>query len=186
MYASTHPPQAFGLTITPVKGPATIGSTQAVTVWNLGHHNLQVTMSAREIIRTKEGKCQVAPRDATWARVTPARFTLQPNHHQQTILHITGTPSPGEHDLVAWATTPAGTTQVGRTILHTDASVGSQFLVRVPGPQTSTQAPCVSLATPQHAMSDFPVLPTALAAIATLALLLAVWAVLLRKRRRAA
>lgn len=177
------PPTAFGLTITPVKGPASINSAQQVTVWNLGTHSLDVTMSAREIIRTA-GKCHVAPHDATWARVTPEHFILKPGTHRPATL-IIDTTSPGQHDLVAWATTPTGTAQVGRTTVQTNAALGSQFLVRVPGIPTSTQAPCVSLA-PQHSMSDFPVLPTALAAIATLALLLAVWAVLLRKRRRAA
>jgi hypothetical protein len=146
---TTHP-SAFGLTVSPVKTRASVNTNHTVTVYDQGHKPLVITMSAQEIVRNAStGKCEVSPHAATWATVTPTRFTLQPGTHRTTTLHITGTPAPGEHDLAAWATTPTGTTTHGAVTLHTNGSLGSQFLVTIPGnvPLTAP-APCVSIAAP--------------------------------------
>jgi hypothetical protein len=173
---------AFGLTVSPVKGPATENSNHTVMVYDQGKTPLTVTMSAQEIVRNQSGKCEVNPHAASWATISPVHFTLQPGKDQTTTLHILAGASPGSHDLAAWATTPTGTVQQGGATIHTDGALGSQFLVKVPGtvPLTAPK-PCVSIAAPPKVSSSL-LTPTTLAAgVSGLFLVLLLVAVFVRR-----
>lgn len=175
----------FGLTISPAKSAAKISSTQTVTVYDQGTKPMTVTMSASEIVRNTSGKCVVSPHDANWATIGPVHFTLQPGKHQVTTLHILAGASPGKHDLTAWATTPVGIAHNGSLTVQTNAALGSQFLVTVPGNVSLTAPkPCVSIAAP--ASPGGPPLTLLIGGSAGLLLILAmvVWALALRRRAR--
>jgi hypothetical protein len=171
------------MAVSPIKTQAAVGSKNQVSVWNQGTTPIHVTMSAREILRNANGRCVAAPHNASWATVTPASFTIKPGGHEVTTLTIRPGAKPGQHDLAAWATTPTGVVHTGGEGIQTDASVGSQFLVKVPGTVAATTAkPCVSLA-PPHA-HGFPVALTLGLVVVWFVVVGAIVAFLLRGKSR--
>ncbi len=156
-------------------------SVQKVTLHNYGKETIHFTLAAREVVYdAKANKGVQDSHDATWATISPATLDLAPGQARTVLLTIKSGATPGKHDLTAWATV-AGQQNQGGTVAHVNVTLGSQFVVTVPGQVPPGTPPFVMFG--QSPAAGLPIGLIVGLVVAVVLLALAAWALILRRRR---
>ncbi len=168
----------FKLTVYPaiIKAPS-VGHSYTLLVRDSGTAPITVHVTPEEISRNQANVCVLGNHAVAWAAASPASFTLKPDQTKSiTVKLLPGKESGGVHDLTVISTSALP----GTGTVHINESVGAQALYTAPGTVTSTQEPCIQLASPSSGFNalDFSV------GLGAFALVLIALFVIIRRRLR--
>lgn len=172
----THTTPLFRLAVGPAASIAHQSAHETVTVADEGRRSVTVT-SVAESYQRVHGVCVLTRSDGShWLSISPRRFVLHPN--QSRTVHVrVSVPhgARGQHDVLAAFTATAP----GRGNVHVRGSVGSLLDMKLPGKSNA----CISLSSPHHAATGFPVGALVVFAVLALVLLLIVRRIVRRRHR---
>jgi hypothetical protein len=178
LLAGTHAPP-FSLTLSPVNQAIAVGQVRDVHVYDTGTDPLTLTATEHEIIRV-HGQCRASLAPVPYVLLSKTSLHLKPKGEVTVRVHVIKGAKPGQHSLETVIAVPTGQ----RAGVRIAGAAASTMLLAVPG-RVSPHAPkpCVTLAQPaSHTALSFLVVTVLAGVGGLLALLLAGWAVALRRR----